>query len=177
MLAAPEGRASPLDSHASDPRQAHEVDGLMQRTGRSAKPDRDVDKLDVDHVPVDAEPRVPGRPAGGLHANLDVTNSVSSHERHDRRCLALHVEAVQVLQAQPELAQRVLEVLDRWEAVADPHSKPLRDEWRRIVLERLWALAIETSERGNQLRQASPLGFVLDPSVRESVTRGFQHSK
>ena len=115
--------------------------------------------------------------AGGLHAEMDETDTVSSHERHDRRSLALHVEAVRVLQAKPELAQRVLEVLNHWEAVADPHSKTLRDEWRHIVEGKLWALAIEPSERGNQLRQASPLGFVLDPSKREGISRGFQQTR
>ena len=114
---------------------------------------------------------------GGLHAEMDETNSVSSHSRHDRRSLALHVEAVRVLQAKPELAQRVLEVLNHWEAVADPHSKTLRDEWRHIVEGKLWALAIEPSERGNQLRQASPLGFVLDPCVRERISRGFPQTR
>lgn len=112
-----------------------------------------------------------------LFAEMDETDTVSSHERHDRRSLALHVEAVRVLQEQPELAQPVLEVLDRWEAVADPHSKTLRDEWRRIVEGKLWALAIEPSERGNQLRQASPLGFVLDPLEREGISRGFQQTR
>ena len=149
----------------------------MHRTGTSAKPDRDGNQLRDDLVPVHAEPRVPGRPSAGLHANVDLNNPVSSHQRHDRRSLALHLEAVRVLQAQPELAQRVLEVLNHWEAVADPHSKPLRDEWRRIVVGRLWALAIEPSERGNQLRQASPLGFVLDASVRDGISRGFQQTR
>lgn len=114
---------------------------------------------------------------GGLHAEMDDTGTVSSHARHDRRSLALHIQAVRLLQEQPELARRALEVLDRWEAVADPHSKPLRDEWRRIVLGKLWALAIEPSERGNQLRQASPLGFVLDQSVREGISQGFQQTR
>ena len=114
---------------------------------------------------------------GGLHAGANELGTLSTHARHDRRSLALHVDAVRVLQAQPELAQRVLEVLDHWEAVADPHSKPLRDEWRRIVVGRLWALAIEPSERGNQLRQASPLGFVLDASVRDGISRGFQQTR
>jgi len=114
---------------------------------------------------------------GGLHVEMDESATASSHERHDRRSLALHVEAVRVLQAHPELAQRVVDVLDHWEAVADPRSKTLRDEWRRIVEGKLWALAIELSERGNQLRQASPLGFVLDPSVREGISRGFQQAR
>lgn len=111
---------------------------------------------------------------GELYAGSNELGSVSSHERHDRRSLALNVQAVRVLQEQPELARRVLGVLDRWETLADPHSKSLRDEWRRIVVGRRWGLAIEDSERGRQLRQASPLGFVLENSVRDAIFQTFR---
>ena len=115
------------------------------------------------------------QPDGGqLDVDLNDSASESSHGRHDRRSLALHLEAVRMLQEQPALAQRVLDVLDRWETVADLQSKMLRDEWRRIVLGRLWDLAIEDSERGRQLRQASPLGFVLVTSVRDAIFRTYR---
>jgi hypothetical protein len=96
-----------------------------------------------------------------------------SHRRQDRRSLALHQEAVKALRKEPARAQRALDVLDRWETSADAHSQPLRDEWRRIIEHRLWDLALEDSDRGNQLRQASPLGFVLEPSVRSEILRRF----
>ena len=114
------------------------------------------------------------RMGGQLDVDLNDSASESSHGRHDRRSLALHLEAVRMLQEQPALAQRVLDVLDRWETVADLQSKMLRDEWRRIVLGRLWDLAIEDSERGRQLRQASPLGFVLVTSVRDAIFRTYR---
>lgn len=64
-----------------------------------------------------------------------------------------------MLQAHPESAERALRVLDHWETAADPASKPLRDEWRHIIENKLWALAVEDSDRGQVLRQASPLGL------------------
>jgi hypothetical protein len=91
------------------------------------------------------------------------------HRRQDLRSLAFHRAAVKVLTEHPELAQRVMDVLARWEKVADPRSLALRTEWRRIVAEKAWHLALEESDRGQQLRQASPLGFVLTREQRQAV--------
>jgi hypothetical protein len=95
------------------------------------------------------------------------------HRRQDLRSLALHEEAVRVLQAHPERGERALQVLAHWDSVADPHSQTLRAEWRRIIENKLWSLALEDSDRGQQLRQASPLGFVLENSVRSAILRRF----
>jgi hypothetical protein len=96
------------------------------------------------------------------------------HKRQDLRSLALHQEAVRVLRQHPERAQRAVEVLTHWEITADISSKPLREEWRRIIAGQLWDLALEESDRGQQLRQASPLGFVLDDVVRDEILRRFR---
>jgi transcriptional regulator with XRE-family HTH domain len=98
------------------------------------------------------------------------------HQRQDERSLALHEEAVKVLRREPERAQKALQVLQKWETLADPHSKPLRDEWRRIITRKLWDVAAERSERGAQLRQASPLGFVLEPEVRQEILRRYSRA-
>jgi len=45
--------------------------------------------------------------------------------------------------------------------VASIRSEPLRDEWQRIIAERDWKLALEESDRGQQLRQASPMASLL----------------
>jgi hypothetical protein len=95
--------------------------------------------------------------------------SMDLHRRQDLRSLALHRAAVQVLTEHPERVQRVWEILSRWEKTADAHSKPLLEEWRRIVEAKEWPLALEESDRGQQLRQASPLGFVLDESQRKAI--------
>lgn len=93
------------------------------------------------------------------------------HRRQDLRSLAFQREAVRVLVEHPDRALRA-----HWEEVAGPESKPLRDEWRRIVEEKLWHLAVEDSNRGQQLRQASPLDFVLDERVRDAIMRRYRRT-
>ena len=111
-----------------------------------------------------------------LHDNLLEGRVMNGHLRHDLRSLALHQEAVRIIREQPEKARRVLEVLARWEATGDPHTAPLWAEWRRIIEGQLWHLAVEESDRGQQLRQASPLGFVLDQEQRTAVFNRFRRS-
>lgn len=96
------------------------------------------------------------------------------HKRQDLRSLALHEEAVRVLQEHPEKAARPLEVLARWEAKGDVNCQPLWEEWRRIIEQRLWNLAVEESDRGQQLRQASPLAFVLSEEQRVAIFDRFR---
>ena len=78
-----------------------------------------------------------------------------------------------MLRLDPELSRRAVLVLDRWDKGKDGNSSTLRAEWRRIIERQLWDLAIEDSERGNQLRQASPLGFVFEPRTRHDILRRF----
>lgn len=101
---------------------------------------------------------------------------MSSHERHDRRSLVLHQEAVRVLRGHPERAARALEVLTRWQAGGDVHTMPLWNEWRRIIEGQLWELAIQDNDTGQQLRQASPLGFVLSDEKRAEIRERFRRT-
>lgn len=91
------------------------------------------------------------------------------HRRQDLRSLALHRAAVQVLTEHPERVQQVLDVLSRWEKTVDPHTLPLLHEWRQIVEAQEWRHALEESDKGQQLRQASPLGFVLSQAQRRAI--------
>ena len=50
-------------------------------------------------------------------------------------------------------------------------SKPLRGEWVRILRERDWVTALGPNERGNQLRQASPLACSLPNERRLKIIR------
>lgn len=95
----------------------------------------------------------------------------SLHETSDHQSLALTRAAIERLIEQPALADSVLDTLAHWDTVAPPESKPLRDEWRRIVRQRDWARALARDDIGQQLRQASPLGKVLPRSVRWSIIR------
>lgn len=99
---------------------------------------------------------------------------MNGHARHDLRSLAMHQEAVRILREHPEKAARALEVLSRWQAKGDVHTMPLWNEWRRIIEEKLWHLAVEESDRGQQLRQASPLSFVIDEDTRMEIFDRFR---
>ena len=104
-------------------------------------------------------------------------NTVDLHRRQDLRSLALHEQAVRILREHPDKAARALEVLARWEAKGDVHCQPLWDEWRRIIESSLWHVAVEDSDRGQQLRQASPLGFVLTEAERAEIFERFRRSE
>ncbi|XHO04789.1 hypothetical protein ACEQUB_01679 [Ralstonia syzygii] len=74
-----------------------------------------------------------------------------------------------MVRADPSLEARALEILERWDTVASIRSKPLRDEWKRIIAERDWKLVLEESERGQQLRQASPMTILLPEQVQLDI--------
>lgn len=94
------------------------------------------------------------------------------HCAQDYQSLLMHQEAVRLLERAPALTGQLLETLSRWEAQqASERSKPLRDQWVRIIEQHDWALATEESERGNQLRQASPLATLLPTDARLAIIR------
>jgi hypothetical protein len=91
------------------------------------------------------------------------------HQEQDARSLALHAAAIELMQADESLIQQALDILARWDTHVSARSKPLRDEWVRILRERDWALALSAGERGNQLRQASPVTCVLPTEQRLEI--------
>lgn len=99
------------------------------------------------------------------------------HNLQDRQSLLMHREAVRMLQDDPSLAEKALSILKRWDAHVSECSKPLRDRWVQVIMERDWAAALEESERGNQLRQASPLAILLPNDVRLHIIRTIRKEK
>lgn len=89
----------------------------------------------------------------------------------------MHREAVQMLLADPSLADKAMSILARWDTHVCGRSKPLRDQWVRIISDRDWSRALEESERGNQLRQASPLAILLPSKVRLEIIRSIRMEK
>ena len=108
--------------------------------------------------------------SGNLHQFLQIN---MHHQEQDARSLALHTAAVDLMRSDDALIQRALGILARWDKTMGVRSKPLRDEWARIIVERErdWELALSTSERGNQLRQASPVSCVLPTERRLKIIR------
>jgi len=97
------------------------------------------------------------------------------HARADRRNLHLHQVVFEKLRRRPELLASALELLERW--LADERLRPSRrwlEEWREMLrdwpLERIADLVLEP-EKGQVLRQCSPLGPVLTPEERWDALR------
>ena len=93
------------------------------------------------------------------------------HQEQDARSLALHTATVGLMRADESLIARALGILACWDTHVSAHSKPLRDEWVRILREKDWESALATNERGNQLRQASPCSCVLPTPTRLAIIR------
>jgi hypothetical protein len=87
----------------------------------------------------------------------------------DLQSRLMHQEAVRLLKLDPALASRALQTLARWRESGDPRTRPLWDEWEGIILASDWDAAVEKSERGNQLRQASPLATLLPADTRAQI--------
>lgn len=94
---------------------------------------------------------------------------MAHHQEQDVRSLALHTAAVELMRADESLIEKALDILARWDAHVSTGSKPLRDEWVRILRERDWESALSVGERGNQLRQASPVACVLPTAQRLAI--------
>ena len=93
------------------------------------------------------------------------------HGAQDYQCLLMHVEAVRLIKQNPHLVKRAVATLNRWQETVDPRSHELLDEWMRILEQRDWRLAVAPNERGNQLRQASPLATLLPEEKRLEIIR------
>jgi hypothetical protein len=98
----------------------------------------------------------------------------------DARSLALHKAAARRLREDPARFAQVKATLERWLRQVDPASRPLLQTWQVLVdqgLEACLAVAEEASERGQTLRQASPLAGVLEPWERFQVLRETRPTK
>jgi transcriptional regulator with XRE-family HTH domain len=88
------------------------------------------------------------------------------HGPQDLQSLLLHKEAVRLIQLDPSLVQRARSTLERWRVQGDTHTVPLWDEWTGILERADWAKALANTQRGRQLRQASPLSTLVPEAAR-----------
>jgi hypothetical protein len=91
------------------------------------------------------------------------------HGLQDLQSFLMHQEAVRLIRDDPSLAQQARATLERWCKTVDPHSLPLLNQWRQILAAEDWDTALSESERGNELRQASPLATVLPNETRLAI--------
>ena len=67
--------------------------------------------------------------------------------------------------------KRAVTTLDRWQEIAAPRSHEILVERRRMLDQREWRLAVAPDERGNQLRQTSPMATLLPDKKRLAIIR------
>ena len=100
--------------------------------------------------------------------------------REQERSLFVHAAVVR------ELRSREAEVLDiARENIAkmrsvNPHAHRLLDEWERILrgsTDQIVAHMLDPSERGQDLRQASPFAGVLTAAQRVAAYRSFRNTR
>lgn len=96
---------------------------------------------------------------------------MACHIEQDRQSLMLHTAAIDLMRSDDELIDRAIGILDRWMNQSIVHSRPLLTEWKRILIEKDWDLALSSGEKGNQLRQASPVSCILPNKQRLDIIR------
>ncbi len=97
-----------------------------------------------------------------------------AHQVQDLQSLVLHQEAVRLMKMNPVLVELALATLERWREAGPSRSRELWDEWLDILNRRAWRQALAQSERGRQLRQASPIATVLPDAVRRKILADVQ---
>ena len=93
----------------------------------------------------------------------------SAHYLQDIQSLALHREAVRRAKNNPALVTQAVDVLTRWLATSTPRTAPLWLEWQHILETRAWRKVLASTDRAQQLRQASPLLTILEPPARQAI--------
>ena len=101
-----------------------------------------------------------------------------SHEWIDRRSLALDRRIAEKLEAEPELLQRAVRVLERWLAQRQPAPPPILLEWREILRYRspadILALLRSDTEEARRLRQSSPFCGILSAEERRAILKEYE---
>jgi hypothetical protein len=97
----------------------------------------------------------------------------SSHERLDRRSLAMHRLIADKIRAEPKLFEIASQNIERWSRTPGRNAALLA-AWSRVLEQGIaaaLAVATEDSERARELRQSTPFAGVLSPQERWSFLR------
>lgn len=110
--------------------------------------------------------------SGNARPTVQVVSSADEtrHQIQDQQSLALHRQAVRAVQHDPALLDKAMNTLERWlTATPNSHSASLWQEWQQILKDRAWRKILRANQRGQQLRQASPLVTILPDDIRLDV--------
>jgi hypothetical protein len=94
---------------------------------------------------------------------------MQTHQEIDLRSLALHRLVADKIRQDLSLLDKARAALKRWHAIASPGTFGYLDAWQGLLdddVEACLAVATEQSERGDALRQASPLACLLTNQER-----------
>ena len=100
-----------------------------------------------------------------------------NHIPQDFQSLLMHRAAVDLILGDPRLVQKAQTTLARWMTNGDSRTMPLWEQWRRILDKQIWAEALDDSEAGRELRQASPLSTLLPQEQRLEIIRQVRRLK
>lgn len=92
-----------------------------------------------------------------------------THQELDQRSLALHQLVAEKVRQDQSLLLKAQAVLNHWHQTASPRTFVYLDAWQNLLdqgLDACLAGATEASERGDALRQASPLACLLTSRER-----------
>lgn len=98
-----------------------------------------------------------------------VSTDESKHRIQDLQSLALHEEAVRLVQARPDLLQQAQATLERWISTGNSRSISLWAEWQEILRTGKWRKVLGRARRAQELRQASPLTPILPEATRKEI--------
>ena len=98
-------------------------------------------------------------------------NTDIPHGFQDYQSLLMHEEALRMIAADPSFVEQARAILTRWQEQTCARSHALLGKWQDIFEKNQWDMAVENSELGRQLRQASPLACLLPNAVRFGIIR------
>ncbi len=116
-----------------------------------------------------ANPATPQQDSHTVAAPASVRVSASRHELQNLQSLVLHQEAVRLVKRDDKLRLKALQTLETWRAQPGSRSSPLWDEWSVVLHRKQWRRVLASTQRSDELRQASPLLSVLPEQVRQKV--------
>jgi hypothetical protein len=97
-----------------------------------------------------------------------------THYDLDERSLRLHRLIAEKLRREPQRFAMVQATLAHWQQVVDPRAQPYVQSWQELARQGMQACleaAVQPTEQGQALRQASPFAGVLTHKERFAFFR------
>lgn len=96
----------------------------------------------------------------------------SDHLKHDEASLRMHELAVELMRRDAAAVERARATVLRWMRQSpQSRTQPLWQAWVEILESEDWAAALAPTDRGQQLRQASPLATLLTDEQRAEARK------